>query len=132
MTQLTLRQRLTSFLPFKPRKGLRSPKQTKRLLRWSVESDYPLVHTLALGWVQLLLAVVVTYFIFTAPPKPDVGPALSAALKYTTSFLAFAKLLDPWSRTRKSWRVQERKAHYRMLAARKRELESELASKHSS
>lgn len=110
MTAASLRQKLIVLLPFKRRKSLRSPRRTKRLLRWAMKADYPLAHVFVTGWPRLLIGTALAYFIFTRPAHSDVRPQLDEGLRYLQALVAFIPFLNTEFRTKKTWWVRRRRA----------------------
>jgi hypothetical protein len=87
-----------------PRKGLRSPANLIKALRWSLQNDRPVVYMLALGWGYLLTSIILGYVLFSVPPRPDVGPVLDKTAKAVAALYPCMQFLTTWLQAKRAWR----------------------------
>jgi hypothetical protein len=115
MTDHSLKEKLASKFRRKPRKSLRSPKRTKRLLRWAQQFDNTAVYFFALGWGRIISAILLTHALFMLPIRPEVGPVLDNAQRGSAALLGYVQLMDVWFRAKRSGRVRQRRKQRQAL-----------------
>jgi hypothetical protein len=109
MTEPSLKSKLVAIFRPQPRKSLRSPKRTKRLLKRAQKSNRRIVYLFTLGWGRMISAGLLTYVFFMVPAKPEVGPVLDAVAKGLAALYAYMQVWEVWWRANRSWRVRARR-----------------------
>jgi hypothetical protein len=85
---------LIAALRAKKRVGLRSPRRTKKALRWAIQHRNKIAYLLVLSWLRIVAAALAVWGVFYLPPRADVNPWLFRTQLAMSAILALMYVVD--------------------------------------